>query len=57
MRVPRIATPFIYATAYSARRRFHESAPMDLPYLLFLFALLALTLVFLRVCDRLSPRK
>ncbi|BFI95359.1 MAG: hypothetical protein RSP_08690 [Rhodanobacter sp.] len=30
---------------------------MDLPYLLFLFALLALTLVFLRVCDRLSPRK
>ncbi len=57
MRRPRIATPFIYGTSYSARRRFHESAPMDLVYLLFLFVLSAAVLGFLLVCDRLGPRK
>jgi len=57
MRAAPIATPFLCSAAYSARHRFHESPPMDLVYLLFLFVLSAAVLGFLLICDRLSPRK
>jgi hypothetical protein len=39
------------------RPSFNEAAPMDFVYLLLLLVLCAVTLGFVVVCDRLSPRR